>query len=90
MSGKEIAEKMLLDNNIRDVQVISVPGKLTDHYNPADKTVNLSEEVYMQRNAAAAAVAARPRTSGADTALAVVAMILALAVVGYLAMVALV
>ena len=58
MSGKEIAEKMLLDNNIRDVQVISVPGKLTDHYNPADKTVNLSEEVYMQRNAAAAAVAA--------------------------------
>lgn len=58
MSGKEIAEKMLHDNNINDVQVISVPGKLTDHYNPADKTVNLSEEVYMQRNAAAAAVAA--------------------------------
>ncbi|UOE40171.1 zinc metallopeptidase [Chryseobacterium suipulveris] len=58
MSGKEIAEKMLRDNNINDVQVISVPGKLTDHYNPADKTVNLSEEVYMQRNAAAAAVAA--------------------------------
>lgn len=58
MSGKEIAEKMLRDNNINDVQVISVPGRLTDHYNPADKTVNLSEEVYMQRNAAAAAVAA--------------------------------
>lgn len=58
MSGKEIAEKMLRDNNITDVRVISVPGQLTDHYNPADKTVNLSEEVYMQRNAAAAAVAA--------------------------------
>ena len=58
MSGKEIAEKMLRDNNINDVQVISVPGQLTDHYNPATKTVNLSEEVYMQRNAAAAAVAA--------------------------------
>lgn len=58
MSGREVAEKMLRDNNINDVQVISVPGKLTDHYNPADKTVNLSEEVYMQRNAAAAAVAA--------------------------------
>ena len=49
---------MLSDNGIHDVQVISVPGQLTDHYNPADKTVNLSEEVYMQRNAAAAAVAA--------------------------------
>lgn len=58
MSGKEIAEKMLRDNGISDVQVISVPGQLTDHYNPADKTVNLSEGVYMQRNAAAAAVAA--------------------------------
>ncbi|OBW40299.1 putative neutral zinc metallopeptidase [Chryseobacterium sp. MOF25P] len=58
MSGKEVAEKMLRDNNIHDVQVISVPGQLTDHYNPADKTVNLSEAVYMQRNAAAAAVAA--------------------------------
>ena len=40
MSGKEIAEKMLRDNNINDVQVISVPGQLTDHYNPANKTVN--------------------------------------------------
>lgn len=58
MSGKEIAEKMLADNNIFDVQVISVPGMLTDHYNPAQKTVNLSEGVYNQRNAAAAAVAA--------------------------------
>ncbi|AYO58140.1 hypothetical protein CO230_08405 [Chryseobacterium sp. 6424] len=58
MSGKEVAEKMLRDNNIHDVKVISVPGQLTDHYNPMDKTVNLSEGVYMQRNAAAAAVAA--------------------------------
>jgi len=58
MSGKEIAEKMLRDNGIYDVQVTSVPGQLTDHYNPANKTVNLSEGVYMQRNAAAAAVAA--------------------------------
>ena len=58
MSGAEIAEKMLADNGIRDVKVISTPGQLTDHYNPADKTVNLSEAVYNQRNAAAAAVAA--------------------------------
>lgn len=58
MSGKEVAEKMLRDNGIHDVQVISVPGQLTDHYNPVNKTVNLSEGVYMQRNAAAAAVAA--------------------------------
>lgn len=58
MSGKEIAEKMLADHGIRDVQVISTPGMLTDHYNPVNKTVNLSEGVYMQRNAAAAAVAA--------------------------------
>jgi len=58
LSGKEIAEKMLRDNSINDVQVISVPGQLTDHYNPENKTVNLSESVYMQRNAAAAAVAA--------------------------------
>lgn len=58
MSGKEIAEKMLADNGIRDVRVISVPGQLTDHYDPAKKTVNLSEPVYLQRNAAAAAVAA--------------------------------
>ncbi len=58
MSGKEIAEKMLADNGIYDVKVISVEGQLTDHYNPANKTVNLSEAVYNQRNAAAAAVAA--------------------------------
>ena len=58
LSGKEIAEKMLADNGIRDVQVISVRGQLTDHYNPLNKTVNLSEAVYNQRNAAAAAVAA--------------------------------
>lgn len=58
MSGAEIAEKMLADNGIRDVRVISVAGQLTDHYNPMDKTVNLSEAVYNQRNAAAAAVAA--------------------------------
>ena len=58
MSGKEIAEKMLSDNGITDVQVVSVKGQLTDHYNPANKTVNLSESVYAQRNAAAAAVAA--------------------------------
>ncbi|UFH36013.1 zinc metallopeptidase [Flavobacterium acetivorans] len=58
MSGAEIAEKMLADNGIRDVRVISTPGRLTDHYNPMDKTVNLSEAVYNQRNAAAAAVAA--------------------------------
>lgn len=58
MSGKEIAEKMLRDNGIYDVQVISTPGRLTDHYNPMDKTVNLSEAVYNERNAAAAAVAA--------------------------------
>lgn len=58
MSGAEIAEKMLADNGIRDVRVISTPGRLTDHYNPMDMTVNLSEAVYNQRNAAAAAVAA--------------------------------
>ncbi|MFB0937710.1 MAG: Zn-dependent membrane protease YugP [Candidatus Azotimanducaceae bacterium] len=57
MSGREIAEKMLADNGIHDVKVISTPGRLTDHYNPADKTVNLSEAVYNERNAAAAAVA---------------------------------
>ncbi|MEP6262151.1 MAG: zinc metallopeptidase [Gillisia sp.] len=58
LSGKEIAEKMLYDNGITDVKVISTPGMLTDHYNPAKKTVNLSEGVYTQRNAAAAAVSA--------------------------------
>ncbi|NAS12699.1 zinc metallopeptidase [Poritiphilus flavus] len=58
MSGAEIAERMLADHGIRDVKVISTPGMLTDHYNPRNKTVNLSEGVYNQRNAAAAAVAA--------------------------------
>ncbi len=58
MTGKEIAEKMLSDNGITDVEVLSVKGQLTDHYNPQNKTVNLSEVVYGSRNAAAAAVAA--------------------------------
>jgi Zn-dependent membrane protease YugP len=58
MSGAEIAQRMLDDHGIFDVKVISTPGRLTDHYNPVDKTVNLSEAVYNQRNAAAAAVAA--------------------------------
>jgi len=58
MSGAEIAEKMLADHGISGVRVISTSGRLTDHYNPSDKTVNLSEAVYNQRNAAAAAVAA--------------------------------
>lgn len=58
MSGAEIAEKMLADHGIRGVKVISAQGMLTDHYNPINKTVNLSEGVYNQRNAAAAAVAA--------------------------------
>ena len=58
LSGKEIAEKMLRDNGIYDVKVTSVSGSLTDHYNPANKTVNLSEEVYSNRSISAAAVAA--------------------------------
>lgn len=58
MSGAEIAEKMLSDHGIYDVKVISIAGRLTDHYNPQNKTVNLSEGVFHQRNAAAAAVAA--------------------------------
>tara|TARA_R110002050_G_scaffold94765_2_gene197190 strand:+ start:42124 stop:42822 length:699 start_codon:yes stop_codon:yes gene_type:complete len=58
MSGAEIAEKMLADHGITDVEVISTAGRLTDHYNPKNKTVNLSESVYNQRNAASAAVAA--------------------------------
>ncbi|MEN9363777.1 MAG: hypothetical protein RI903_1086, partial [Bacteroidota bacterium] len=57
-SGEEIAVKMLADHGIHDVRVISVEGQLTDHYNPADKTVNLSNDVFHGRNAAAAAVAA--------------------------------
>lgn len=58
LSGKDIAEKMLKDNGIYDVKVISVEGQLTDHYNPEDKTVNLSPDVYHSRSVAAAAVAA--------------------------------
>ena len=58
LSGQEIAQKMLRDNGIYDVQVISVPGSLSDHYDPINKTVNLSAEVYEGRNVAAAAVAA--------------------------------
>ncbi|MCT4665037.1 MAG: zinc metallopeptidase [Flavobacteriales bacterium] len=57
-SGKEIAEKMLMDKGISDVQITCTPGTLTDHYNPANRTVNLSEEVYHGRNIAAAAVSA--------------------------------
>lgn len=58
LNGKEIAEKMLADNRIHDVQVNCHKGALTDHYNPATRVVNLSEPVYHGRNAAAAAVAA--------------------------------
>jgi len=58
VSGKEVAESMLRDNGIFDVRITSVDGQLTDHYNPADKTVNLSNAVYHGRNAAAVAVAA--------------------------------
>jgi len=58
MSGEEIAKKMLKDNGIYDVQVTSVEGMLTDHYNPMNKTVNLSTEVFNGRSVAAAAVAA--------------------------------
>lgn len=58
LSGAEIAEKMLRDNRIYDVKVVSVPGELTDHYNPQNKTINLSREVYSGRSVSAAAVAA--------------------------------
>lgn len=58
MSGKEIAEKMLRDNGIYDVKIESVQGQLTDHYNPLNKTINLSQEVYNGRSVASAAVAA--------------------------------
>lgn len=58
LSGKEVAEKMLRDNGIYDVQVTCTNGYLTDHYNPATKTVNLSQGVYQGRNIASAAVAA--------------------------------
>lgn len=58
LSGKDVAEKMLRENGIMDVKVISVPGSLTDHYNPLTKTVNLSPEVYSGQSVASAAVAA--------------------------------
>jgi Zn-dependent membrane protease YugP len=58
LSGQEVAERMLRDNGIYDVQVISVEGQLTDHYNPENKTVNLSPDVYYSRSVASAAVAA--------------------------------
>jgi len=58
LTGREVAEKMLREHGITDVQVTSIKGQLTDHYNPATKTVNLSEEVYKGSNIAAAAVAA--------------------------------
>uniref|UniRef100_UPI0040485A67 zinc metallopeptidase n=1 Tax=Algoriphagus sp. TaxID=1872435 RepID=UPI0040485A67 len=58
LSGEEIAKLMLADHNIHDVRVTCVEGQLTDHYNPADKTVNLSPDVFYGRNAAATAVAA--------------------------------
>jgi uncharacterized protein len=58
LSGREVAEKMLRDNGIYDVEITCVQGKLTDHYNPTNKTVNLSPEVYNGRSVSAAAVAA--------------------------------
>ena len=58
LSGREIAEKMLRESGVDGVRVVSVPGQLTDHYNPANRTVNLSPEVYNGRSVAAAAVAA--------------------------------
>ena len=58
MTGREVAIKMLHENGIYDVQVISTPGSLTDHYNPQNKTVNLSDDVYNSCSIAAAAVAA--------------------------------
>ncbi|MFM7488095.1 MAG: zinc metallopeptidase [Cytophagales bacterium] len=58
LTGAEVARLMLADNGLQDVKVISVEGQLTDHYNPAEKTVNLSQEVFYGRNAAATAVAA--------------------------------
>ena len=58
LSGRDVALKMLHDNGIYDVKVVSIPGRLTDHYNPTDRTVNLSKEVYGSASVAAAAVAA--------------------------------
>ena len=68
LSGAEIAQLMLADNGIHDVKVTSVEGQLTDHYNPVNKTVNLSEAVYYGRNAAAAAVAAAGAAAAAAAA----------------------
>ena len=58
LSGAQVARRMLNDNNIQDVRVVSVEGTLTDHYNPADKTVNLSDDIYNGRSVASAAIAA--------------------------------
>jgi Zn-dependent membrane protease YugP len=58
LTGADIARLMLADHGLHDVKVLSVEGQLTDHYNPGNKTVNLSQEVYYSRNAAATAVAA--------------------------------
>ena len=58
MTGRDVAEKMLRDNGINDVKVIHTPGQLTDHYNPAKRTINLSDAVYESNSVAAAAVAA--------------------------------
>jgi len=58
MSGRDVAERMLRDNGIGDVRIQCVPGRLTDHYNPVDKTINLSPDVYNGRNISAVAVAA--------------------------------
>ena len=58
LTGAQIAERMLADHGITDVRIISTSGQLTDHYNPTDKTVNLSEGVYAERSAASAAIAA--------------------------------
>jgi len=58
LTGREVAAQMLRDNGIYDVSIVNVPGRLSDHYNPADKTINLSDDVYHGKSAAAAAVAA--------------------------------
>lgn len=58
LTGRQVAEKMLRDHGLTDVQITCVPGRLTDHYNPTDKTINLSESVYNSASVAAAAVAA--------------------------------
>ena len=68
LTGRDVAVKMLHDNGIYDVQVTSTPGQLTDHYNPANKTVNLSEGVYNSCSVAAAAVAAAGTAAAAAAA----------------------